>query len=250
MLILTVHCLLLFLNIPMLEWQIKNPLIYKSLLCWVSSSFSNACFGFCPLRSFRKPTMWSSVWSVPCAMWRSTSPAEALRWCIDTTRWVVTAGYCCFLSVQMGEPSARLTLLQKSFSSITCFVIWDTYETFLFCFVPKQEQINSLVKQVCGRAMLKNGAGGGVVMVSGGGGDPCNGLSPVKASPAKRGPRKRATVEVSLARLSSSHMPKATAVSWGVLESPRRALWPHPTPQLSCLPHQAGSLSVHPPPNI
>uniref|UniRef100_A0A3Q3AF52 Protein Jumonji n=1 Tax=Kryptolebias marmoratus TaxID=37003 RepID=A0A3Q3AF52_KRYMA len=61
-----------------------------------------------------------------------------------------------------------------------------------------EEQITSLVNQVCGRAMLKNG--GGVI-------------SPAKTSPAKRGPRKRATVEVSLARLSSIHMPKAAAVS-------------------------------------
>ncbi|XP_022065839.1 protein Jumonji [Acanthochromis polyacanthus] len=78
-----------------------------------------------------------------------------------------------------------------------------------------EEQINSLVNQVCGRAMLKNGGGGsgGGVIVSGGEGDPCLGLSPAKASPAKRGPRKRATVEVSLARLSSSHIPKAAAVS-------------------------------------
>ncbi|XP_006788157.1 protein Jumonji [Neolamprologus brichardi] len=78
-----------------------------------------------------------------------------------------------------------------------------------------EEQINSLVSQVCGRAMLKNGGSidAGGVIVSGGGGDPCHGLSPAKASPAKRGPRKRATVEVSLARLSSSHMPKAAAVS-------------------------------------
>ncbi|XP_044026627.1 protein Jumonji [Siniperca chuatsi] len=75
-----------------------------------------------------------------------------------------------------------------------------------------EEQINSLVNQVCGRAMLKNGGGGGVI-VNGGVGDPCHGLSPAKASPAKRGPRKRATVEVSLARLSSSHIPKAAAVS-------------------------------------
>uniref|UniRef100_A0A3B4UCD1 Protein Jumonji n=1 Tax=Seriola dumerili TaxID=41447 RepID=A0A3B4UCD1_SERDU len=63
-----------------------------------------------------------------------------------------------------------------------------------------EEQINSLVNQVC-------------VVVSGGGGEPCLGLSPAKASPAKRGPRKRDTVEVSLPRLSSSHMPKAAAVS-------------------------------------
>ncbi|XP_037330957.2 protein Jumonji isoform X2 [Pungitius pungitius] len=74
-----------------------------------------------------------------------------------------------------------------------------------------EEQINSLVNQVCGRAMLKNAAGG--VVVTAVGGDPCHGLSPAKASPAKRGPRKRATVEVSLARLSSSHIPKAAAVS-------------------------------------
>ncbi|XP_063755927.1 protein Jumonji isoform X2 [Eleginops maclovinus] len=75
-----------------------------------------------------------------------------------------------------------------------------------------EEQINSLVNQVCGRAILKNGGGGGVV-VSAVGVDPCHGLSPAKASPAKRGPRKRATVEVSLARLSSTHIPKAAAVS-------------------------------------
>lgn len=67
--------------------------------------------------------------------------------------------------------------------------------------------------------MLKNGGvgvgvGGGAVIVNGGGGDNCHTLSPAKASPAKRGPRKRATVEVSLARLSSIHMPKAAAVSW------------------------------------
>lgn len=86
---------------------------------------------------------------------------------------------------------------------------------FTFYAFPIQEQINSLVNQVCGRAMLKNGSSGvgGGVVVSRGGGDPCHGLSPPKASPAKRGPRKRATVEVSLARLSSSHIPKAAAVS-------------------------------------
>lgn len=63
--------------------------------------------------------------------------------------------------------------------------------------------------------MLKNSGGGGGIVVSGGGGggEPCLGLSAAKASPAKRGPRKRETVEVSLPRLSSSHMPKAAAVS-------------------------------------
>uniref|UniRef100_A0A672I3W6 Protein Jumonji n=1 Tax=Salarias fasciatus TaxID=181472 RepID=A0A672I3W6_SALFA len=58
-----------------------------------------------------------------------------------------------------------------------------------------EEQINSLVNQVCGRAMLKNGGGGG------------------GASPAKRGQRKRSAMEVSLPRLSSSHIPKSAAVS-------------------------------------
>lgn len=83
-----------------------------------------------------------------------------------------------------------------------------------------QEQINNLVNQVCGRAMLKSASSnGGVVVSRGGGADPCHALghalSPAKASPAKRGPRKRpaATVEVSLARLSSTHIPKAAAVS-------------------------------------
>lgn len=86
--------------------------------------------------------------------------------------------------------------------------------------VSPQEQINHLVTQVCGRAMLKNSSvnlgGGERVVVSGGlerGVEPCLGLNPAKASPAKRGPRKRAPVEVSLARLSSAHMPKAAAVS-------------------------------------
>lgn len=74
-----------------------------------------------------------------------------------------------------------------------------------------EEQLNSLVNQVCGRAMLKSS--GANLVVSGAVSDPCNGLSPAKASPAKRGPRKRATVEVSLARLSSNHLPKAAAVS-------------------------------------
>lgn len=91
---------------------------------------------------------------------------------------------------------------------------------------PHQEQINNLVKQVCGRAMMKN-ASGNMVVSRGGGPDACRALGPpatlgppaaaAKASPTKRGPRKRppggATVEVSLARLSSTHIPKAAAVS-------------------------------------
>ncbi|XP_056153884.1 LOW QUALITY PROTEIN: protein Jumonji [Lampris incognitus] len=76
-----------------------------------------------------------------------------------------------------------------------------------------EEQINSLVNQVCGRAMVKTGGGGGAIGGGGGGGDPCHTPSPIKASPAKRGPRKRANVEVSLARISSTHIPKAAAVS-------------------------------------
>lgn len=113
-----------------------------------------------------------------------------------------------------------------------CFITTFFLTFFLLPFAT-QEQINSLVSQVCGRAMLKNGGSidAGGVIVSGGGGDPCHGLSPAKASPAKRGPRKRATVEVSLARLSSSHMPKAAAVSWG--GTPQHChpcvLCPHPT---------------------
>lgn len=81
------------------------------------------------------------------------------------------------------------------------------------CFSSDQEQINSLVNQVCGRAMFKSGGGGGVLVGAAVAADPCHALSPAKASPAKRGPRKRATVEVSLARLSTGHIPKAAAVS-------------------------------------
>ncbi|KAI1901652.1 hypothetical protein AGOR_G00036600 [Albula goreensis] len=62
-----------------------------------------------------------------------------------------------------------------------------------------EEQINSLVSQVCGKAMVKSS-------------EHCNGVSPGKTS-AKRGPRKRATVEVSLSRLSSSHLSKSAMSS-------------------------------------
>ncbi|XP_016144964.1 protein Jumonji [Sinocyclocheilus grahami] len=60
-----------------------------------------------------------------------------------------------------------------------------------------EEQINSLVKQVCGKALVKSAADG------------CNGSSPTKP-PAKRGPRKRSAVELSLTHLSKS---AAAAVS-------------------------------------
>ncbi|XP_070970301.1 protein Jumonji-like isoform X2 [Oncorhynchus clarkii lewisi] len=58
-----------------------------------------------------------------------------------------------------------------------------------------EEQINSLVKQVCGKALGKTT-------------EKWNGASPIKPPP-KRGPRKRETVEVSLSRLSSSHLSPA-----------------------------------------
>nr|XP_046181568.1 protein Jumonji-like isoform X2 [Oncorhynchus gorbuscha] len=58
-----------------------------------------------------------------------------------------------------------------------------------------EEQINSLVKQVCGKALGKTN-------------EKCNGASLIKPPP-KRGPRKRETVEVSLSRLSSSHLSPA-----------------------------------------
>uniref|UniRef100_A0A671P4E1 Protein Jumonji n=1 Tax=Sinocyclocheilus anshuiensis TaxID=1608454 RepID=A0A671P4E1_9TELE len=60
-----------------------------------------------------------------------------------------------------------------------------------------EEQINSLVKQVCGKALVRSAADG------------CNGSSPSKP-PAKRGPRKRSAVELSLTHLSKS---AAAAVS-------------------------------------
>uniref|UniRef100_A0A673HP00 Protein Jumonji n=1 Tax=Sinocyclocheilus rhinocerous TaxID=307959 RepID=A0A673HP00_9TELE len=60
-----------------------------------------------------------------------------------------------------------------------------------------EEQINSLVKQVCGKALVRSAADG------------CNGSSPTKP-PAKRGPRKRSAVELSLTHLSKS---AAAAVS-------------------------------------
>uniref|UniRef100_A0AAY4EGF1 Protein Jumonji n=1 Tax=Denticeps clupeoides TaxID=299321 RepID=A0AAY4EGF1_9TELE len=62
-----------------------------------------------------------------------------------------------------------------------------------------EEQINSLVNQVCGKATLKNDI------------ENCNGSSPVKLV-GKRGPRKRATVELSLSRISSTtHLSKSAA---------------------------------------
>lgn len=74
----------------------------------------------------------------------------------------------------------------------------------MFCLIPPfpgcapQEQINSLVKQVCGKALGKTT-------------EKCNGASPIKP-PSKRGPRKRETVEVSLSRLSSSHLSPAAVI--------------------------------------
>ncbi|XP_061109747.1 protein Jumonji isoform X1 [Conger conger] len=62
-----------------------------------------------------------------------------------------------------------------------------------------EEQINSLVSQVCGKAVVKSG-------------EHCNGVTTGKMT-AKRGPRKRATVEVSLARLSSTHLSKSAMSS-------------------------------------
>ncbi|MFT7811654.1 protein Jumonji-like [Arapaima gigas] len=63
-----------------------------------------------------------------------------------------------------------------------------------------EAQINSLVNQVCGKVTARAS-------------DSCNGGSPSKTS-IKRGPRKRATVEVSLSRLSSSsHLCKSATGS-------------------------------------
>ncbi|XP_066571971.1 protein Jumonji isoform X2 [Amia ocellicauda] len=61
-----------------------------------------------------------------------------------------------------------------------------------------EEQINSLVNQICGKVAGKT--------------ENCNGVS-LNKSPAKRGPRKRATVDVPLSRLSSSHMSKSASSS-------------------------------------
>ncbi|XP_034150710.1 protein Jumonji isoform X1 [Esox lucius] len=60
-----------------------------------------------------------------------------------------------------------------------------------------EEQINSLVNRVCGKALVQTT-------------ENCNGASPFKP-PAKRGPRKRATVEVSLSHLSSHMSPAAVS---------------------------------------
>ncbi|KAK9957227.1 hypothetical protein ABG768_011491 [Culter alburnus] len=62
-----------------------------------------------------------------------------------------------------------------------------------------EEQINSLVNQVCGKALVRSAADG------------CNGSSPNKP-PAKRGPRKRATVELSLTHLPT-HLSKSAAAA-------------------------------------
>ncbi|XP_051527669.1 protein Jumonji-like isoform X1 [Myxocyprinus asiaticus] len=62
-----------------------------------------------------------------------------------------------------------------------------------------EEQINSLVNQVCGKILVKKVTDG------------CNGSSPTKP-PAKRGPRKRATVEVSLTHLPT-HLSKSAAAA-------------------------------------
>ncbi|XP_035290165.1 protein Jumonji-like isoform X1 [Anguilla anguilla] len=62
-----------------------------------------------------------------------------------------------------------------------------------------EDQINSLVSLVCGKAKAQNG-------------EICNGVIPSRTS-ARRGPRKRATVQVSLSRISSSHLPTSISSS-------------------------------------
>ncbi|KAJ8288157.1 hypothetical protein COCON_G00008160 [Conger conger] len=62
-----------------------------------------------------------------------------------------------------------------------------------------EDQINSLVSQVCGKATSQNG-------------EVCNGVAPSRTS-ARRGPRKRATVQVSLSRISSSQLSTSVAGS-------------------------------------
>lgn len=62
-----------------------------------------------------------------------------------------------------------------------------------------EEQINSLVNQVCGKALVRGAADG------------CNGSSPPKP-PAKRGPRKRSAVELSLTHLPT-HLSKSAAAA-------------------------------------
>ncbi|XP_051926977.1 protein Jumonji [Hippocampus zosterae] len=79
-----------------------------------------------------------------------------------------------------------------------------------------EEQINNLVNQVCGRAMLKSS--GGAVVAAAGGAEACRRpVSPAQSSPAKRSgggaPRKRRAMEVSLGRLPSGLLAKAAAVS-------------------------------------
>uniref|UniRef100_A0A8C2E213 Jumonji, AT rich interactive domain 2b n=1 Tax=Cyprinus carpio TaxID=7962 RepID=A0A8C2E213_CYPCA len=63
-----------------------------------------------------------------------------------------------------------------------------------------EEQINSLVNQVCGKALVRSAADG------------CNGSSPTKP-PAKRGPRKRSTMELSLTHLPTHLSKSATAAA-------------------------------------
>ncbi|RXN20303.1 Jumonji isoform X1 [Labeo rohita] len=62
-----------------------------------------------------------------------------------------------------------------------------------------EEQINSLVNQVCGKVLVRSTADG------------CNGSSPTKP-PAKRGPRKRSAVELSLTHLPT-HLSKSAAAA-------------------------------------
>ncbi|XP_041104468.1 protein Jumonji-like isoform X1 [Polyodon spathula] len=62
-----------------------------------------------------------------------------------------------------------------------------------------EEQINSLVNQVSGKVTAKNG-------------DVGNCITPSK-TPLKRGPRKRATINVPLSRLPSSNAPKSASTS-------------------------------------
>lgn len=91
-------------------YQVSHYLSNKRRLSWLSAVYTPLCL----CRWFRRLTTWSSAWSVPCAMWRSTSRAEALRWCTDMTRWAAGVLFPLWrssLSVQTGETSARFPQL-------------------------------------------------------------------------------------------------------------------------------------------
>lgn len=136
-----------------------------------------------------------------CTHDNNQSPADARKkprkWLAleSSERRCQTCQHLCYLSMVVQENENVVFCLECALNYVekhkSCLGLKMMYRY-------DEEQINSLVNQVCGKALLRNAS------------DVCNGSSPTK-SPAKRRPRKNTAVEGSLAHLPNHLSKSATA---------------------------------------